>query len=164
MQRRTILIITAVVVVVAAIIIAAASQLTPNSPAFTTAVDFVNAAASGDDAAAQSLLDDTMRAYVADHCPQGSAAACVQSFTPPDWGAIVSAVFRRAAPAGAAWDVEVIAHYQQDKGASGVCSLIHVAQDAAGAWKVAGWAGFVHCGEPQSRDMATNPDTPNRAP
>jgi len=77
---------------------------------------------------------------------------------------MVSAIFRRAAPVGSAWDVEVIANYQQGAGASGVCSLIHVAPDAAGSWQVAGWAGFVHCGDPGSRNMATNPDTPNRAP
>lgn len=166
MQRRTILIVAAIAAISVAVIVLIASQLTPqaSNPAFTTAVDFVSAAAKGDDPQALALLDDPMRAYVADRCPDGSPAACIQSFTPPEWGAMISAVFRRAAPVGKAWDVEVIANYEKDRGASGVCSLIHVEPDAAGGWQVAGWAGFVHCGDPESRDMATNPDTPNRAP
>ena len=164
MHFRTIFIIALLIAAGLAVVVIG-SRLTPqaSNPAFTTAVDFVNAAGQGDDTQALPLLDQTMRAYVAAHCPKASPAACVQSYTPPEWGKLVSAVFRRAAPSGQAWDVEIIANYQTGTGASGVCSLIHVAPEA-GNWLVAGWAGFVHCGDPDSRDMATNPDTPNRAP
>lgn len=166
MPRRTILILALVALIV---IILVATQLTPQTtnPAFTSAVDFVNAASTGDDQTALALLDEPMRAYVAANCPDGSPSACVASYIPTEWGDLVSAVFRRAAPDAAdvrQWDVEVIAHYRAGTGASGVCSLIDVAPDAAGAWRVTGWAGFIHCGDPASRDMATNPDTPHRAP
>ena len=141
------------------------SSLTPQdtNPAYTTAVNFVNDAGHGDDPDALALLDSTMKAYVAAHCPNGSPSACVQSYTPAEWGKLDDAEFRRAAPSGQAWDVEIIAKYDQGIGASGVCSLIHVVPNGAN-WLVAGWAGFVHCGDPGSRDMATNPDTPNRVP
>jgi len=166
MQFRTILIIGIVVLIAAIAVIALIStQLTPQatSPAFTAAVDFVNAASTGDDAAARALLNPTMQAYVADNCPDGSPSACIQSYIPPEWGDLVTAVFRRAAPDGTNWNVEVIAHYTEGVGASGVCSLIRVEPDGE-AWRVASWAGFIHCGTPESRDMAANPNTPNRAP
>ena len=168
MQLRNLLIIGVVVVVVAVVGVAAvlvASQLTPQAanPAFTTAVDFVNAAGKGDDAKASALLNNAMKAYVAAHCPSATPSSCLRSYTPADWGSLQDAIYRRSVPNGQAWDVEIIANYALGKGASGVCSLIHVAPDA-GNWRVVGWAGFVHCGDPASRDMATNPDTPNRAP
>ncbi len=166
MKFRNVLIIGLVALVAAIIVIGLiATQLTPQAtnPAFTAAVDFVNAAGTGDDTTALALLDDNLRAYVAANCPNGSPSACIQSYAAPDWGKLVTAVFRRAAPDGANWDVEVIAHHETGVGASGICSMIHVVPDGA-AWQVAGWAGFIHCGEAQSRDMATNPDTPNRAP
>lgn len=165
MQRRMLITVGLVAAVIIVLLIIVATQLIPgDNPAFTTAVRFVNAAGKGDDAAALALLDAPMRAYAADHCPDGSPSACVDGFTPPEWGEMLSAVFRRATPADDGWNVEVIANYERDKGASGVCSLIHVAPDSSGAYQVVGWAGFVHCGDPGSRDMATNPDTPNRAP
>lgn len=165
MRLRTLALIALIAAAALVVIVGVAAQLTPEAanPAFTTAVDFVQAAGHGDDSTAQALLDPALRAYAADHCPDGSPSACIQSYTPPEWGDLVSAVFRRAAPDGEAWNVEVIANYQTGTGASGVCSLIRVAPEGGG-WQVAGWAGFVHCGDPGSRDMATNPDTPNRAP
>ena len=89
MQLRTLLTLAAgVVVLAAAAVILIASQLTPQAtnPAFTTAVDFVNAAGKGDDAVALALLNNAMETYVAAHCPNGSPSACVQSYTPPEWG------------------------------------------------------------------------------
>ncbi len=152
-------------VVVIGIVALISTQLTPQatSPAFTAAVDFVNAAEAGDDSAALALLNEPMRAYVAAHCAEGKPSACLDAYIPPEWGELVTAVFRRAAPDGANWNVEVIAHYASGVGASGVCSLIRVEPEGE-AWRVAGWAGFIHCGTPESRDMATNPNTPNRAP
>lgn len=166
MKFRTIMIVGLVALVaIIAVIALIATQLTPQatSPAFTAAVDFVNAAGTGDDTTALALLDENMRTYVATSCPEGSPSACIQSYAAPDWGKLVTAVFRRAAPDGANWDVEVIAHHEAGVGASGICSMIHVVPNGE-RWQVAGWAGFIHCGSPQSRDMATNPDTPNRAP
>ena len=168
MQFRNLLIIGVVVIVVAGAGVAAvlvASKLTPQAanPAFTIAVDFVNAAGKGDDARASALLSNSMKAYVLAHCPNKSPSGCLRSYTPAEWGSLQDAIYRRSIPNGQAWDVEIIANYAQGKGASGVCSLIHIAQEA-GNWRVAGWAGFIHCGDPASRDMATNPDTPNRAP
>jgi len=159
MRVRTIAVIGLIVVVAAvAVAVVIAALLTPqaSNPAFTTAVAFVQAAGQGVDSAALTLLDDAMHAYVAARCADGSPSACIQSYTLPEWGSLVSAIFRRAAPDGQNWDVEVIAIYQHGEGASGVCSLIHVAPEPNG-WRVAGWAGFVHCG---AADLASA----NRAP
>lgn len=166
MKFRTVIILGLVALAAAIAVIALIStQLTPEAtnPAFTAAVDFVNAAGTGDDATALALLDDTMQAYVAANCPNGSPSGCVQSYADPAWGKLVTAVFRRAAPDGVNWDVEVIAHHETGVGGSGICSMIHVVPNGE-TWQVAGWAGFIHCGSAESRDMATNPNTPNRAP
>lgn len=149
-----------------AVIVVVTLALTPQetNPAFGVATTFVNAAATGDDTTAFPLLSDDLQAYVQANCPNGSVSACIQAYIPPEWGKLVSAVFRRAAPDGKAWDVDLIATYEQDKGVSGVCMFNRVEQDAAGAWRVYSWAGFLWCGDARSRNMATNPDTPNRAP
>ncbi|MEO8395332.1 MAG: hypothetical protein ABI700_20220 [Chloroflexota bacterium] len=168
MQFRSLLLIGLVVIVVAIAGVAAvlvAARLTPQgaNPAFTAAVDFINAAGKGNDQVATALLSNAMKAYVAAHCPGARPSGCLRSYTPAEWGGMLSAIYRRSIPDGQAWNVEIIANYAQGKGASGVCSLIRT-EPNAGDWLVTGWAGFVHCGDPASRDMATNPDTPNRAP
>jgi ABC-type phosphate transport system substrate-binding protein len=164
-SRRT-LWIGAGIVAALLVVVAVTLALTPaqTNPAFAAAETFVRAAGQGDDATALALLSDQMQTYVAANCPNESVSACVDSFTPPEWGAMRSAVYRRATPDGAAWDVDIISHYEADTGASGVCIYGRVEQNAAGEWRVAGWAGFVHCGDPASRNMAANPDAPNRAP
>ncbi len=166
MKSRPLIVIGLATILIIALIVGVALALTPQetNPAYRAAVAFVDSAAKGDDASASALLDAPMRAYVAANCAGGEPSGCIQSYTPPEWGKLLSAVYRRAAPDGDAWNVEVIANYEQGTGASGVCSLIHVSKDAGGDWQVSGWAGFVHCGEPESRNMDTNPDTPNRAP
>ncbi len=166
MKSRALLYIGLATILIFALIVVVALALTPQetNPAYAAAVAFVDSAAKGDDATALNLLDAPMQAYVAANCAGGEPSGCIQSYTPPEWGKLLSAVYRRAAPDGAAWNVEVIANYEQGTGASGVCSLIHVTKDAGGKWQVSGWAGFVHCGEPESRNMDANPDTPNRAP
>ena len=158
------LLITTVVMVA---ILLLTESFTPENtdPAFAAAVSFVNAAGKGDDAVALGLLSPELQAYVQEQCPDGSVSACVRVYTPAEWGGFLNAVFRRAAPDGpSARDVDLIATYEEDKGFSGVCIYNRVEQDAAGAWKVTEWAGFVHCGEEVARNMATNPDTPNRVP
>jgi hypothetical protein len=133
-------------------------------PAFTAAVALVEAVREQDDTAAYALLSDAMQAYVTANCPVGSVSACITAYTPPEWGEMLSAVFRRAAPDGVNWDVDIIATYAEDKGFSGVCIYQRMEQDAAGDWKVFAWAGYVACGDGASRNMADNPDAPNRAP
>ena len=169
-MKRTQLIIAGgllILAVVIVVIIALTAAYTPENtnPAFDAAVTFVQAAGSGDDDLAFNMLTPQMQTYVQDHCPDGSVSACVKAYTPPEWGAFRSVVFRRASPAGqSAWDVDLIATYEQGKGFSGVCIYNHVVEDETGAWQVAGWAGFVSCGDGASRNMASNPDAPNHAP
>jgi hypothetical protein len=140
--------------------------LTPQAanPAFDAAVRFATAAGKGDDAAALPLLSDGLRDWVQENCEGGRPSACIQGYIPPEWGALVSVVFRRAAPDGPNWDVDVIATYEKDTGASGVCSYFRVEPADDRQWRITRWAGFVWCGDGRSRQMATNPDAPNRAP
>lgn len=164
-SRQIVLIVVGILLAV--IVVAGVSLLlTPQetNPAFEAAVNFMNAAGKGDDAAALPLLSDELQAYVAQNCPDGSVSACVQGYIPPEWGDLIKAVFRRAAPDGDDWDIDLIATYERDTGASGVCAYTRMAQDEAGTWRVYQWAGFLWCGDGRSRNMATNPETPNRAP
>ena len=156
-----------IIFILIAIIILLTAALTPQNtnPAFATAVDFINAAGTGDDETAFALLDATMQDYVNATCPDSRVSACIQPYTPPEWGAFKSAVFRRSVPDGTqAWDVDLIATYESGVGFSGVCIYTHIEEVAEEDWRVAGWAGFIHCGDNASRSMALNPDTPNRAP
>lgn len=161
-------IIGAIGIAAIALIVVITLSLTPeqSSPAFDAAVTFTNAAGEGDDAVAIALVSPDLRAYIERECPQGSVSACVRTYTPPAWGTMASAVYRRAVPDGAtAWDVELISYYDVPEavGASGVCIYNRVEQ-IDGAWRVTRWGGFVHCAEPGARAMATNPETPHRAP
>lgn len=166
MQNRRLIWIVAALVVTLIVVVVVTAALVPSetNPAFAAAVAFSEAVGRGDDATAIDYLTDDMRTYVEANCPDGSPSACVDAFTPPEWGEMLSVVYRRAAPDGGAWDVNLIATYEHDKGFSGVCIYQRMEPDDAGNWRVAGWAGFVHCGDPASRDMAGNPDAPNRAP
>jgi hypothetical protein len=148
------------------IVIAVTLALTPQetNPAFAVAVDFMNAAGKGDDLAALPLLSNELQAWVQSNCPNARVSACIQSYTPPEWGGLMSAVFRRAAPDGAAWNVDLIATYEKDRGFSGVCSAFRVEADASGRWRIQRWAGFIWCGDPASRNMLSNPNAPNHAP
>lgn len=132
--------------------------------AYAAALAFAEAAGKGDDEAAFARLSEDMQAYVNQNCPDASVSGCIQAYIPAEWGDFLSAVFRRAAPDGNAFDVQLIATYADNEGFSGVCIYHRMEQDSAGAWKVAGWAGYVSCGDSASRDMAANPDAPNRAP
>ena len=162
------IIIIAVIVILALIvgIIVATLALTPSdtNPAYAAAVAFVDAAARGDDTAANSYLSETLIAYVEANCPDGSVSACVAGYIPLEWGAYQSIVFRRATPDGSGWHVDLIGTWAEDRGFSGVCVYTDMQQDSSGAWKVQRWAGFDWCGNPATRNMATNADAPNRAP
>lgn len=165
-MRNRSLWIAGIVVASVILVIVITLALTPSNthPAFAAATAFMNAAGSGDDATAESYLSPELLAYVAANCPNGSVSACIASYTPSEWGKLIKAVFRRATPDGQNWNVDLIATYEFGTGFSGVCIYHRMEQDDSGAWQVAGWAGFIHCGDPASREMATNPDTPNRAP
>lgn len=166
MQVKRSLWIGLVIIAVVAAVVLIAVALTPpqTNPAFDVAASFANAAGHGNDEKALPLLSAELANAVADKCQDGKPSGCVMGYAPTEWGGMETAVFRRAVPDGSAWDIEVIATYEKDKGASGVCSYFHVSQAADGQWKIDRWAGFIWCGDPRSRDMATNPDTPNRMP
>lgn len=160
-------IITIVFILLIAVILLVITVLVPENtnPAFASAIDFVNAAGTGDDTRAMTHLSPELQTYVAENCPDGRISACVESYSPEEWGAFRSVVFRRAIPDGdRAWDVDLIGTYESGVGASGVCVYNRVEQAEDGEWYVTAWAGFVHCAEAASRNMATNPETPNRAP
>ncbi len=165
MNQRTILLIVFTTITLAIIIIAATLAFTPEQlePAFDAAVRFNQALGAGDDESAFALMGADLRTHVEANCPDGSPSACIDVYTPPEWGAMLSVVYRRAAPDGAARDVELIATYERDRGFSGVCIYNRV--ELVGVdWLITQWAGYVHCGDPASRNMAANPDAPNRAP
>lgn len=166
LSRRYVLLGIGVVVAVALVIVITLA-FTPQetNPAFDAAAAFWNAAGSGDDAKALPLLSADLQTWVQTNCPDGSVSACVKGYIPPEWGNLQKAVFRRSAPDGdKAWNVDVIATYEKDTGASGVCAFFRLEQEADGSWKIVRWAGFLWCGDNRSRNMATNPDTPNQAP
>ncbi len=164
LNRLIMLIVGLVIAVIFIVITTLAFTPEQTHPAFEAAVRFSNAAAKGDEATAFALLNSIVQDWVRTNCPGSQVSACIQGYTPPEWGGLVSAVYRRAAPDGAAWQVEIIATYEQDKGVSGVCSSLRMEADGSGAWRVAEWAGYIWCGDAASRNMATNPDTPNRVP
>lgn len=167
MKRSHFVLTAGALLVMVVLLIVATALLDPQntSPAFAAAVDFANAAGSGDDAAALAHLSPELQAYVAANCPDGRVSACVAAYAPTDWGGFRSAVYRRSVPAGEGiWDIDLIATYETGVGASGVCIYTQARQTADDVWQITRWAGWLHCGDPASRNMATNPDTPNRAP
>jgi hypothetical protein len=166
MSRRAWTLVIALIIISGVVIIGLTALLTPQqtSPAAANALAFVQAVSRGDDDAALPLLGPQAAAWMAQNCPQGSPSACVEALIPAEWGAYVSTVFRRAAPEGDHWNVDLISTYERDLGGSGVCIFARMQQDADDAWRVAQVAGFINCGEPASRSMSSNPDTPNRMP
>jgi hypothetical protein len=175
-QRALIILLLAGLGVGAAALIAA-TALVGLDPAFAVAVDFLNAAGrdalDDDGRPLETWLDDALIAHIAATCPDGDAAACIRATTPPEWGGMLSTVFRRAEPDGAAaWDVLGIATYAADQGFSGVCIYARVQRagvaqpdDPYAGWRVARWSGFISCDEPNAglSDLAAA-DAPNRAP
>lgn len=176
MRTRIILIGTGLSLMVAAAVLIALTSVVGLDPAFAAAVDFAEeagkAAGASADARVMPMLSDALHAYVENNCPNGGVAACVEAYTPPEWGDMLSAVFRRAEPDGAnAWDVLVIATYEAGQGFSGVCIYARVERlaspdgDAYDGWRVARWSGFISCDEPHAGLSAlAGDDAPNRAP
>lgn len=137
--------------------------------AFATAVNFVNAAGNGEDDAALALTGEVLGRYVANQCPQGSIAACIDAYIPDEWGDFLNAIFRRAQPDGPnAWDVQVLATYAEDQGFSGVCIYTRVERDPQATeetWAVTRWSGWVSCDLPEAGlSTLRSRSAPNAAP
>ena len=119
-------------------------------PAHAAAVNFVNAAATGDDDTAFPYMSQTLGESVAENCPDGIPSTCIESYAEDSWGDFMSAVFRRAVPDGnTAWDVQLIATYQEGQGFSGICIYNHV-ELIEETWQVTRWSGFISCDLPTS--------------
>jgi hypothetical protein len=176
MRTRIVLIGVGGVLVIAVAVLIALTSVVGLDPAFSVAVDFVEgagtAAGASADARVMPTLGDALQNYVENNCPDASVAACVEAYTPPEWGDMLSAVFRRAVPDGDdAWDVLVIATYEAAQGFSGVCVYARVERlaspdgDAYNGWRVARWSGFISCDEPNAGLSAlASDDAPNKAP
>jgi hypothetical protein len=168
MSRRTLTIILLTTVLAVAAIIALTAVLVPENtnPAFDVAVNFTNSAGDGEDELAAALLTDDLQSWVAENCPDGSVAACVDDYTPPEWGGLIAAVFRRAIPEGTdTWHVHLVATYEEEQGFAGVCIYNRVDQVEPGTWRVSAWSGFVSCDDPNSGLNALRRETAaNRAP
>lgn len=165
-KRRRNLLLTAIIVGTIALVILLTLALVPAQTAqYAIAEQWVNAAATGDDATAFALMTETLQTYVTENCPDGSVSACVMAYAPDDWGTLQQAVFRRSQPVGEEWDVLLIAYYEQGAGGSGVCIYTRMEQNASNDWRVARWSGFILC----NRDDAgltslASDDAPNRVP
>jgi hypothetical protein len=152
-----------------AVVVVVTALLVPdNVPAYEAAVAFANAAGKGDDSTAMSLLSEELQAWVRANCPGGSVSACVDDYTPPDWGGMLSTVFRRAQPVPGAdgFDVQLVATYEDNQGFSGVCIYTQVMRQPDGAWLVTRWSGWFSCDDPNSglSALISSPNVPNRAP
>lgn len=136
------------------------------NPAYTVAETFIKAAGSGDEALALAQVSDELQTYIVANCPQGSVAACVDAYTPPDWGEFLNAVYRRSQPDGAeAWDIQYIATYAQNQGFSGVCIYTRVEKTPEESWQVVRWSGWISCDEPNAGlSVLMSADAPNSAP
>lgn len=149
------------------VLIVATLMLVPETtnPAFAAVVSFTNAAATGDDDAAMPYMSDALQNHIADTCPDGVPSTCITAYADESWGDFMSAVYRRSIPDGSdAWDVQLIATYEDGQGFSGICIYNRV-EKAGDDWKVVRWSGFVSC------DLATaglqelaRDDAPNRMP
>jgi hypothetical protein len=134
-------------------------------PAYETAVEFTNAAGKGDDTTAFALLSSAMQNYVTEHCPDGSVSACVAGYTPEDWGDLTTAVYRRSISDGSAWDILLLAGYEEGEGFAGVCIYNRVEEVLPDVWRVAAWSGFVSCDDTNAGlSGLRRADAPNRIP
>lgn len=156
-----------VIAVIAGLIVLTALLVPTNVPAYDAAVEFAHAAGHGEEAVALALLTPALQDWVTANCRDNRVSACVDDYTPPDWGNMLSVVYRRAQPAGVgAFDVQLVATYEDNQGFSGVCIYNQVVQQPDGRWLVARWSGWESCDDPNSglSSLISNPAVPNRAP
>ena len=152
MAKNKLLIGVAGLMVTVVALIIATMFLVPEStnPASATAVNFVNAAATGDDETALPYMSSTLQESVAENCPDGIPSTCINSYADESWGGFMSAVFRRQIPDGNdAWDIQLIATYEDGQGFSGICIYNRV-EKIGDEWQVTRWSGFVSCDLPTS--------------
>jgi len=101
-------------------------------------------------------MSQSLRESVAEICPEGIPSTCIESYADDSWGGFMSAVFRRAVPDGNnAWDVQLIATYEEGQGFSGICIYNRV-ELIEGTWQVTRWSGFISCDLPTAglQDLA----------
>lgn len=155
-------------VIALAIVVVITALLIPQqtNPAFAVAVDFVNAAGKGDDDAALAKLSPTLQDYVADTCPDGNVSACIDAYSPPEWGDFLNGVFRRAQPDGRdAWDILLLATYAEDQGFSGVCVYTRSERVTGETWEITRWSGWISCDLPDAGlSSLMQDDAVNQAP
>ncbi|PJF22268.1 MAG: hypothetical protein CUN56_06835 [Phototrophicales bacterium] len=167
MSNKQIAIILGVFVVLIGALIALTAVLTPENtkPAFNAAVDFINAAGTYDEQTAFALLSPGMQNYVRENCPDGRVSACIAAYTPPEWGELLkygSAVYRRSIRDGNAWDIQILATYEEGQGFAGVCIYHRVEEVTPGDWRITAWSGFISCDDPHAGLQALRqPDAPN---
>lgn len=170
-MRRIWIIVAVALTLTLVALIALTAVLTPGAlnPAFDIALKFTDAVLeTRDDAAAASVLSPQLAAWVDANCPEG-VSACIQAYIPDEWGGFVDAVYRRSIPDGKiAWDVQVIATFDEKltAGFSGVCIYLRVVDAGTDGWQIDRWAGWTSCDEPNAglEQMRANADAPNRAP
>jgi len=150
-SNNRLIIITLGIIVAVIVVIVLTALLVPQgtNPAYATAIDFTNAASSGDDEAAFARLSPELQAYVEANCG-GSVSACIDTYIPPEWGGFTNAVFRRAMPDGqTAWDIQLVATYEEGQGFSGIC-IYNRAEQFDEEWRITVWSGWISCDDPNS--------------
>lgn len=155
--------------IVLVIVVVLTALLVPQNlhPAYAAAVEFVNAAGRGDDDMAMQHLSPPLQTYVADNCADGRVSACIDAYTPSEWGGFLNAVYRRAQPDGPdAFDIALIATYEEGQGFSGVCIYNRAERVNGDTWQIVRWAGWVSCDLPNSglSQLASDANAPNHAP
>ena len=150
------------------IVVVVTLLLTPQetNPAYAAAITFVNTSGQGEDSEAMAQLSPALQAYVSENCEDGSVSACIATYTPPDWGEFLNAVFRRAQPDGRdAWDILLLATYAENQGFSGVCIYNRAERVADDTWQITRWSGWISCDLPNSGlSSLLQPGSPNEAP
>lgn len=164
MNRTALIALGIIVAVVLVIIVTALLVPQGTNPAYAAAIEFTNAASSGDDETAAPYLSDELTAYVSELC-DGSVSACIEAYIPPEWGGFTNAVFRRAIPDGQdAWDIQLVATYEEGQGFSGIC-IYNRAERIENEWKITVWSGWISCDDPNSGLSGLMEDTAqNRVP
>ena len=155
-----------IVVTVTAIFVPAETN-----PAYTAAITFVEAAGSGNEAAARTVVSPQLIAYAEAECRDGRIVDCIADYTPPEWGDFLSGVFRRAQMNGpdddrqSAWDIQLIATYEEGQGFSGVCIYNRAERQPDDTWQIVRWSGWVSCDRPDAGlAQLAAADAPNAAP
>jgi hypothetical protein len=166
MNNKVFILIGGLTVAIIALLVYLTTTLIPqNEPYYNVAIRFVNAAGTANDEVAYSLLSPDLQAYVDENCPDG-VSACIADYTPAEWGSLIrdgGAVYRRSKQDGDAYDIQLVATYQYDKGFAGVCIYNRTEEIAPDDWRVTAWAGFIPCDDPvASIDGLRGQDAPNR--